>query len=122
MGTLLACGPSADKREARQVAAAIERVRVAKGASQASELAKLLALELRTSNAKKAQKACYAAHKALHEATGMIEQLESKRAKGLLDADALKQLTSAQSKLDDAQKQHQSCVEALKPLQPHLRS
>ncbi|MBI4703062.1 MAG: hypothetical protein HY744_18250 [Deltaproteobacteria bacterium] len=123
-----ACGATAEKREAAEVLASIERVRSAPAAGRAPLIAALARLRPAGTLAERARASCAAAYRLLSDGTQLEARLRAELgAAGNPSAavrarpDLVRDLGAAQSKLDEAGRELPRCGAAVAELQRSLR-
>jgi uncharacterized caspase-like protein len=122
LASLAAC-PSAEKREAERIVAAIERVRMAQPDGRGPLLEALEKERADAALAETARSRCAAAYRAMHEARAAMASIEERMAskEGDEALRLLADLDAAQAKLTEAEKEMPGCESALRELRASLR-
>lgn len=121
-GAVLGCG--AERREAKELLASIDRMRETRGAARLPLLEALEQKTLEGEAAERVRKACTEAYRALHDANARLDDTRKKlaqvRAKGERDTPLLAKLLEATRLLQGAQTAHQRCREEVTKLRASL--
>jgi hypothetical protein len=121
-----ACGPSAERREAERIAAAVDKLRAAEHAERGPLLDRLEKDHADSELAERARLDCTKAFRALHDAKEKVAEVERAVAahskKGTVPpAELLQTLETAQKMLDEANGAMPACSKAMADLKIRLR-
>ena len=116
LGATLACGPSAEQREARRVVAQIDRLRSATPEQREPLLDALERQGLAGAASKEARRRCAGAYRALLEASRLESRAREQLAYPSPPPSALHDLASAEAKVKQATAEMPRCNEALAAL------
>ncbi len=120
------CGPSEERREARSVLTAIDKVRKAEHSGRSALLAELEKLPVKGAQASQARTSCATAYQALDDAEALTAKVEKEVAAHVSagvtpPTELLTRLEEAQKLLDGSEAKMPACQQAIRALKQLLK-